>query len=187
VHNSRTGGEPVLASAQFVDPIDIPPPDVDIDSTYQAGDNDRNWANDGISNAKKVELTWPQEDGLQPTNANLLHESDAIVATEDKTALAESIIDFFADKDFAEHMCDVLTYADTLISAVTFNPNDPGQVADAIEKLKSSDGPYAPGVVAAGVQSTYMLFEQAFPQCNSTIGSIKWIIEQFRQLFCPPE
>ncbi len=187
VHKSLTGGQPVLASAQFVDPIDIPDPDVDIDSTYNTDDNDRTWADDGISNAKKVELTWPQEDGLQPTKANLLYESDAVVATEDKTALAESLIDFFADKDFAEHMCDVLSHADALISAVTFNPNDPTQVADAIESLKSTDGPYAPGVVAAGVKSTYMLFQQAFPQCNSTIGSIKWIIEQFQQLFCPPE
>jgi hypothetical protein len=187
VHNSRTGGEPVLASAQFVDPIDIPAPDVDIDSTYNTDENDRMWANDGISNAKKVELTWPQEDGLQPTKANLQYESDAVVATEDKTALAESIIDFFADKDFAEHMCDVLKYADTLISAVTFNPNDPTQVADAILSLKSSDGAYATGVVAAGINSTYETFQQAFPQCNSTIGSIKWIIEQFQQLFCPPE
>ena len=100
-------------------------------------------------------------------------------------ALAESIIDFFADKDFAEHMCDVLNHADTLISAVTFNPNDPSQVADAILKLKSSDGPYATGVVAVGINSTYKTFQQAFQQCNSTIGSIKWIIEQFQQLFCP--
>jgi hypothetical protein len=187
VHNSRTRDDLVLASAQFVDPIDIPDPGVDIDSTYQADENERNWADDGISNAKQVELTWPQEDGLQPTNANLLYESDAIVAAEDKTALAESIIDFFADNDFAEQMCDVLSYADTLIRAATFNPNDPTQVAEAIESLQSSDGPYAPGVVAAGIKSTYMLFEQAFPQCNSTIGSIKWIIEQFQQLFCPPE
>jgi hypothetical protein len=184
-HKSLTGGQPVLAAAQFVDPVDIPPPDVDIDSTYQADENERTWADDGISKAKKVELTWPQQDGLQPTKANLLYESDSVVATEDKTALAESIIDFFADKDFAEQMCDVLAYADTLIRAVTFNPNDPTQVADAIESLQSSDGSYAPGVVAAGIKSTYMLFEQAFPQCNSTIGSIKWIIEQFQQLFCP--
>jgi hypothetical protein len=47
--------------------------------------------------------------------------------------------------------------------------------------------PYATGVVAAGINSTYKTFQQAFPQCNSTIGSIKWIIEQFQQLFCPPE
>ena len=72
-----------------------------------------------------------------------------------------------------------------LISAVTFNPNDPNQVAGAILKLKSTDGPYATGVVAAGIKSTYMTFQQAFPQCNSIIGSIQWIIEQFQKLFCP--
>ena len=106
------GRQPVLASAQFVDPIDIPRPDVYIDSTYRADDDDRTWADGGISNAENVELTWPQEDGLQPTKANLQYESDAVVATEDKRALAESIVDFFADKDFAQHMCDVLNYAD---------------------------------------------------------------------------
>jgi hypothetical protein len=188
VHKSLTGGQPVLASAQFVDPIEIPPPHVYIDTTYRADDgDDRAWADRGISNAEKVELTWPQEDGLQPTKANLQYESDSVVATEDKTALAESLIDFFADKDFGEQMCNVLNYADTLISAATFNPNDPNQVADAILSLKSRDGAYAPGVVAQGIKSTYMTFEQAFPQCNSTIGSIKWIIEQFKHLFCPDE
>jgi hypothetical protein len=170
--------------------MDVPPPDIDIDSTYQADESQQDehtWAETGISKAQQVELTSPQQDGLQPTKANLLYESDSAVATEDKTALAEYTLDFFADKDIATHICDVLTYADTLINASTFNPNDPGQVADALESLKSSDGPYAPDVVAQAVKSTYMLFKQAFPQCNSIIGSIQWIIEQLQKLFCPPE
>ena len=124
--------------------------------------------------------------GLPPTKAYLQYESDSVVAIEDKTLLAESELDIFADKDFGAHMCDVLTYADTLTRAINFNPNDPTQVADAIESLKSRDGPYAPAAVAGGIKSTYMLFKEAFPQCNSTIESIQWIIEQFKNWFCPP-
>ncbi|HEY6310878.1 MAG TPA: hypothetical protein VIY52_08735 [Streptosporangiaceae bacterium] len=190
-HRSLTAGQPVLASAQLPDPVpvDIPPPDVDIDRTYQADESQQDegtWAVKGINNAESVESTKPQQDGLEPTKANLLYESDSVVATEDKAALDEyDVYYLFADKDMDAHICDVLNYADTLISASTFNPNDPSQVADALLSLKSSDGPYAPGVVASALKNTYMLFQQAFPQCNSIIESIQWIIEQLHKLFCP--
>lgn len=165
--------------------MDVPPPDVDIDSEYQADENQQTWADNGINNAKSVELTSPQQDGLQPTEANLLYESDSVVATEDNLLLAEYTLELSADNDLDAHICDVLGYALTLTRAANFNPNDPSQVADEIESLKSSDGPYATSVVGEGIKSAFDLMQQAFPQCNNTLDTIQWIIEQYQKLFCP--
>jgi hypothetical protein len=183
-HKSSSARQPVLAAAQLPS-VDVPPPDVDIDSEYQADEDQQTWADNGIKEAESVELTSPQEDGLQPTEANLLHESDSVVATEDKLLLDEYTLELSADKDLDAHICDVLGYALILTRAANFNPNDPSQVADDIESLKPSDGPYATNVVGDGITSAFDLMQQAFPQCNNTLDTIQWIIEQFQKLFCP--
>jgi hypothetical protein len=173
----------VLTSAQLPSPV-IPDPDVDIDSARPPGDDpdvQQSWADNGIQNAGSVPK--PQA-GLPPTEANLLEESNGVVAKEDTTLLTDDLNDLASDQDYGEQICEALKYVSNLITLGTINPNDPTAVADAIESLTSSTDPYAPDNLASAISDAYDQFEQAFPQCSSGLDTIQWIIGQLQNLFC---
>lgn len=179
-HKSLTAGQPVLASAQLVDPI--PDPDIDIDLDPQAYQDQETWAQAEKEQASSLEV--PPQVGLQPTEANLQSVANGVVAREDKTLSAEDVIDYLAGDDFADQMCKLATALDNGITAGTLNPNNPIQFADALMSLTSSADPYAPDALAGVVKDTYNLFQNAFPQCNSVLSTVQWIIEQVEALFC---
>ena len=122
--------------------------------------------------------------GLQPSEANLQSVANGVVAREDKTLSAEDVIDYLAGDDFRDQMCELATALDKGITAGTLNPNNPIQFADALMRLTSSTDPYAPDALASVVKDTYNLFQNAFPQCNSVLSTVQWIIEQVEALFC---
>jgi hypothetical protein len=188
-HGSLPAGQPVLASAQFPSPVEVPDPDIDIDGE-RPPDSDQpgqeSWANQGVDNAERlIKLLTPQQDGLAPTEVNLMHESQEAVAQESKTVFDDDLyyIEHDSDYDYGQQMCKALDYIDALIKIGTLRPNDPKSVADVLMSLESSTDP-APANMIDIVNNTYNLFQAAFPQCNSSIDTVQWIIEQMENLFC---
>jgi hypothetical protein len=49
--------------------------------------------------------------------------------------------------------------------------------------LTSSTDP-APNDMAGAIIDGYNKFQQTFPQCNSVLDTITWIIDQIHELFC---
>lgn len=141
-----------------------------------------------MTNAERlVKLLSPQQDGLAPTEANLLHESQGVVARESKTLFDDNLVytELDDDPDYGHQMCEALDYLDSLIKIGTLKPNDPKEVADILTSLQSNTDP-APKDLTNIVDDAYNIIQNAFPQCNSTLNTVQWIIEQMENLFCGP-
>jgi hypothetical protein len=191
VRGSPAARRPVLASAQFPDPVEVPDPDIDIDGE-RPPDSDipgqETWANQGMTNAERLaKLLAPQQEGLTPTDANLLHESQGVVARESKTLFDDDLVytELDDDPDYGHQMCEALDYLDSLIKIGTLKPNDPKEVADILSSLGSDTDP-APKDLTSIVDDAFNVMQIAFPQCNSTLDTVQWIIEQMENLFCGP-
>ena len=124
-----------------------------------------------MTNAERlVKLLSPQQDGLAPTEANLLHESQGVVARESKTLFDDDLVytELDDDPDYGHQMCEALDYLDSLIKIGTLKPNDPKEVADILTSLQSNTDP-APKDLTNIVDDAYNIIQNAFPQCNSTL------------------
>lgn len=87
------------------------------------------------------------------------------------------------DYDYGKQMCEALDYIDHLITIGTIGPNDPKAVHDVLASLNSSTDP-APDDLSDIANNAYNIIQNAFPQCNSNLDTVQWIIEQMENLFC---
>lgn len=161
---------------------EVPEPDVNIDTTRQEGEDQQTWADDGIHNASSVRA--PQA-GLAPTEANLVTESNEVVATEDSTLLNEDLNALGTDPSFGDEICSTLDVVNKAIQAATIDPNNVPQVVSYVQSLTFSDGSQAPADLGKVISDAATKFNSAFPDCGSTLETVQWVIEQIEKLFCP--
>ncbi len=107
------------------------------------------------------------------------------MARESEDLLDDDFVDteLGDDPDYGHQMCEALDYLDKLFKIGTLKPNDPTEVADILTSLESPADP-APKDLIATVNNAFGLFQMTFPQCDSTLDTVQWFIEQMENLFC---
>lgn len=135
------------------------------------------WANQGVQNADSNPIDLPQG-SLEPTQANLQSESNAVVYKEELTLLTDDYNS--VDSSYGAEICDAIGKVQSSLS----NLNDLNQVVNYLQQLASSNGTQAPNDLASTIQDATQQFEQTFGQCINDLSVPQWILEEIQKLFC---
>ncbi len=179
----------VLAAAQLPSPV-IPDPDVYIDSERQADENQQDWANKGIDNARSVIAEYQQQGNLGPTEQHLQTESKVVVAQEDSTLFKEDLDALGSDPSFSDQICSALSSLESNVTSYTTALDHLNKALTYLNSIEFTNGTQAPSTLvpkdlANVIQDTYNEFQQTIGSCMDTLDTTQWIIQQIQKLFCP--
>jgi hypothetical protein len=180
---SLTAGQPVLAAIQLPDPVEIPPPDVDIiDEARPEGENpdqQETWATKENTFAQSVANNQSQNQvTLQSVSDEVSADEVSSLLGDDLDALDSGNGGYDEDmcdsiNDLIEHFGQYLDYLDNLNDVVNY-----------LNSLTAPNGTTAPGDLAGAIQDATTKFQQNLGSCVDDLDTIKWIVDQIQDIFC---
>jgi hypothetical protein len=179
---SLTAGQPVLAAIQLPDPVEIPPPDVDIiEEPRPEGDPDleETWASDEASDAQSV----AQQN--QSSNQDLQTVSNEVSADEVSSILIDDLGALEAgDKDYDADLCESIHDLNKKFGTALDYYDNLSQVVAYLNGIAVVYNSPAPSNLASAISDAQNRFQQALGTCVDNLETIQWIVEQIQKIFC---
>jgi hypothetical protein len=180
---SLTAGQPVLAAIQLPDPVEIPPPDVDIiDEPRPEGedpDEEETWASDEASDAQSV----AQQN--QSSNQDLQTASNEVSADEVSSILLDDLGALEAgDEDYDEDLCKSIQDLNEKFGKALDYYDNLSQVVAYLNGVAVIYNSPAPRNLASAISDAQNRFQQALGTCVDNLETIQWIVGQIQKIFC---
>jgi hypothetical protein len=180
---SLTPGQPVLAAIQLPDPVEIPPPDVDIiNEAFREGEDQRQqeiWA--------KKENTFAQSvaNNQSQNQVTLQSVSDEVSADEVSSLLVADVKELDSGNgDYDADMCDSINDLIEQFGHYLDHLDYLNDVVNYLNTLTAPNGTTAPGDLASAIQDATTKFQQNLGSCVDDLDTISWIVDQIQAIFC---
>jgi hypothetical protein len=180
---SHTAGRPVLAAIQLPDPVDIPPPDVDIiNEAFREGDDQgqqETWASKENTFAQSVANNQSQN------QVTLQSVSDEVSADEVSSLLVADLTELDSGNGgYDADLCDSINDLNKQFGQYLEQLDKLNDVVNYLDTLTAPNGTTAPGDLAGAIQDATTKFQQNLGSCVDDLDTIQWIVDQIQAIFC---
>ena len=180
---SLTAGQPVLAAIQLPDPVEIPPPDVDVINKALPEDEglgqEAKWA--ARENAFAESVANDQSQNPQ----DLQTVSNEVSADEVGTLLGHDLKALDAGNgDYDGYLCKSIDDLNKKFGHALDYYHNLTQVVDYLNGVAVIYNSSAPSDLASAINDAQNTFQQALGTCVDNLDTIQWIVDQIQAIFC---
>jgi hypothetical protein len=180
---SLTAGQSVLAAIQLPDPVEIPPPDVDvINEAFPEGEDQgqqETWASEEKTFAQSVANNQSQN------QVTLQSVSDEVSADEVSSLLVADLNELDSGNGgYDADLCDSIDDLNEQFGHYLEQLDKLNDVVNYLNTLTAPNGTTAPGDLAGAIQDATTKFQQNLGSCVDDLDTIQWIVDQIQAIFC---